>query len=626
MGIFSLEDRLKRARILLERKGIASSDFVNNEICASWGRCLEAGLDPLGEPKRASVSQSKLDKLLDCNDSLISLAMIEMENLHYQIAGSNFVILFTNQDGIILKSVLDKSLGSTPAADDFVPGNIWSETIRGTNALGSAVATGRPATVNAEEHFFRKFTGLTCAAAPIFEPEGKMVAVLDAASDCRFRQHHTLALVKMSCLTIENGLFRKQHRNQLILELHNRYEFLGTLQAGMLAISDDGSLIAANRQAKYLLQGISLHQNIPFENIFHTEFNNFLNTLYRSFPVWLTDLAGSSFAVRASNLPGSCLLHRYRASSGVDLTKGVSRENPYVFEDQAVQSALTQVERAVQLKVPVLIQGETGTGKEFLACYAHKASGRRGEFVTVNCAALPEALLESELFGYRGGAFTGASPNGAVGLVQRADRGTLFLDEIGEMPIQLQAKLLRFLDNWQVRPIGGTTDIRLDIQLITATNSDLSEAIASGKFRADLFYRINTVEVVLPPLRERTDFQLIVESILKTFNNISLLEEEAFKVLENYSWPGNIRELKSFLTRLLIDGEGRIFRESEVNQLLQHFSHGIEDKAQNKTLADQERNIVLSAYTRNKGNISAIARELGISRNKVYKSLKEARS
>ena len=208
--------------------------------------------------------------------------------------------------------------------------------------------------------------------------------------------------------------------------------------------------------------------------------------------------------------------------------------------------------RAVRLKVPILIRGETGTGKEVLARHAHQASGRQGPFIAVNCAVLPESLITAELFGYQAGAFTGARPGGAAGLIRQANGGTLFLDEIGDMPPALQATLLRLLDHWTVRPIGSTAEYKVDIQLITATNCDLKEAVLQQRFRADLLYRINTVEVVLPPLRHRTDFQAIVCRLLAELDSAVSITDEALQRLACQRWEGNIRALKNVLTRLLL--------------------------------------------------------------------------
>ncbi len=296
-----------------------------------------------------------------------------------------------------------------------------------------------------------------------------------------------------------------------------------------------------------------------------------------------------------------------------------------VCSDPAVKSVMHLVRRAVELNVPILIRGETGTGKELMARYAHAVSNRKGDFVAVNCAALPETLIESELFGHQDGAFTGAVRGGSKGLAGQANKGTLFLDEIGVMPAQVQAKLLRFLDRMEIRPVGKTTEIKLDIQLISATNTVLKGKERKIEFRPDLLYRINTMEVCLPPLRKRQDLHKIIEAIIETLQHPLKLEPAALHLLEAYSWPGNIRELKGLLTRLLITCEnGRICTE-DVQKILSIPPDDTAGEPQNKNLSDRELEIIRAAYKQHSGNISAVSRELGISRNTVYKKLKEAR-
>ncbi|MFH1932480.1 MAG: sigma-54-dependent Fis family transcriptional regulator [Pseudomonadota bacterium] len=614
---------MDNARMLLAKNGVLPSHLFNQEIRASWQRCFDLGLDPYDKPKFPMVSESDLAELRGQNELVRRLVLIEMQNLHHQIAGSNFIIIFSNTDGIILDSISEEVDKSNPAASRIAPGNIWSEDVKGTNALGLVISSWQPSIVHGDEHYFVNNSDLTCAAAPIFNPDGKIEGIIDATSDCRSRQRHTLALVKMSCLTIENSLFRNRYWDKLIIEFHNRHEFLGTLQSGMLAFERDGILVQKNRLAKFLLQGIPLHSKVHFNEVFSTPFGKVLSNLHKSLLINLADVKGSSFAVKALNFFPSKF---YNIPAVHSPSRKAAKLLCMVHDDPAMEAVVNMVERAVHLNAPILIQGETGTGKELLAHYAHITSDRKGDFVAVNCASLQETLIESELFGYTDGAFTGATRGGSIGLVQQADEGTLFLDEIGVMPIQLQAKLLRFLDRCQIRPVGATADIQLDIQLISASNSDLSKAVQLGNFRADLLYRINSIEVVLPPLRERTDFHLIVNAILETFDNPPQIEREALKLLEDYHWPGNIRELKSFLIRLLVSAGKETICAKDVQLLLRNLPSKKTEKRQRNNLADQEMGIVLAAYARHKGNISAVARELGISRNKVYNKLKEARS
>jgi transcriptional regulator of acetoin/glycerol metabolism len=606
-------------RALLTRNGSLSQEYFNREIRASWERCFDIGLDPFGRPRLARIDDLELERLKEENDFVKRLAKIEMENLHRQIAGSNFTIVFANNEGIILDSIVDFST-TRKDGGRISPGYIWREEDNGTNALGLVAAIRKPVIVHGDEHYFKEHAGLTCAAAPIYGLEGETVGIIDATSDCRSRQRHTLALVEMSCVTVEKGLFRARHKNNFVFEIHNRREFLGTLQSAMIALDGNGFLMEASRQARFFLQGISLKARIHFDEIFRTPLKEFLRLLQGGGTIDITDCEGSSFAARACNYFARKEVVR---KGPIDLSNHSRQEVPMVWEDPAVRSAMHLVKGAVELNVPVLIRGETGTGKELMAKYAHSISGRIGNFVPVNCAALPENLFESELFGYQEGAFTGSGKGGSLGLVMQARGGTLFLDEIGAMPIQVQAKMLRFLDRMEIRPVGGTREIRVDIQLISATNSKLTGAGSNG-FRTDLLYRLNTMEVRIPPLRERHDLQTIVASVVTSFGKELVLEPKAIDFLEAYNWPGNIRELKGLLTRLLISCPNRKVLAEDVRSLLSAQDTELTGD-QSKNLADHERDVILAAYERHQGNISAVSRDLGISRNKVYKKLKEGR-
>ena len=606
-------------RTLLSRNGSVPEKYFNEKIRASWKRCFDIGLDPFGTPKLVRIDHSELERMREENDFARRLAKIEMKNLQRQIAGSNFTIIFASKDGIILDSITD-SYSMERNESQIAPGYIWREENNGTNALGLVAATGKPGIVHGDEHFFSEYTGLTCAAAPIYGHEGRTVGIIDATSDCRSRQRHTLALVGMSCITIEKGLFRRRHNNSLVFEIHNRREFLGTLQSAMLAFDEGGFLAEASRQAHFFLQGISLKKKNHFDEIFKTSFKKFLKQLQRIGTVDITDQEGSSFAARVcNNFAQKAIIKTYAEETPDRFTKDATM----VCEDPAVRSSMHLIKRAVNLRVPILIRGETGTGKELMARYAHAISGRTGEFVPVNCSALPESLVESELFGYNNGAFTGGNKGGSVGLALQAQGGTLFLDEIGAMPEGVQPKLLRFLDRMEIRPVGETREIGVDIQVISATNQELAEG-GNNSFRADLLYRLNTMEVHIPPLRERQDVQAIIASIIEGFGSELVLEPEAIEIMLAYKWPGNIRELNGFLTRLYISCPGRKILSEDVLALLPPPVLET-DEDQPKNLSDHERKIILEAYDRHRGNISAVSRELGISRNKVYKKLKESR-
>jgi transcriptional regulator with PAS, ATPase and Fis domain len=287
----------------------------------------------------------------------------------------------------------------------------------------------------------------------------------------------------------------------------------------------------------------------------------------------------------------------------------------FVAQDQSVQSIVRRVEIAAARRMPILIRGETGTGKEQLARHAHAVSGRAGAFVPINCAALPESLIESELFGHADGAFTGARRGGAVGLVREAHGGSLFLDEIGDMPVALQAVLLRLLDDWTVRPVGGA-GTKVDVLLMSATNATLDRAIAEGRFRLDLLYRLNTVEVTLPRLCDRSDFDAIARHLLRAIDPDCKITPAALARLFPRPWPGNIRELRNVLARLTLGVADGLIDEGCVEAV------GYQPTAiAAGSLHDVQRARVLTVYAETAGNISETARRLGVSRNTIYRAL-----
>lgn len=616
------DDRLVRARAMLERKGVAAAELLPQPIAESWQRCLAAGLDPRKPPPRVVVDDATLREARQRRDLLRRLALCEMDNLHHQIAGSNFMIAFASPDGILLDAITDQSFSATAGASSIVPGTVWTERSCGTNALGTVLHTAAPVMVHGAEHFSACLGRLTCIAAPVFDAQGALAGVVDASSDCSSRQQHTRALVSMAATQIENGLFRECHRSDVLIALHNRPEYLHTLSAGLLAVDHGGMILAANTQARFLLQGLPVARGRRIEDLFRIRFDDLLRAGRDNTTVRWEDRVGSSFAARVENarmprpipviVPVPASIHMPTA------TPQPGRD--FVAEDPTVASALRTLEIAARRGLPVLLHGETGAGKEQFARRAHIASNRRGEFVAVNCAALPEALVEAELFGHADGAFTGARRGGAPGLVLEADGGTLFLDEIGDMKPPLQAVLLRLLDDWTVRPVGGGKRRQVDILLVAATNVDLDAAVASGRFRADLLYRLNTVQIILPPLRNRTDFAAIAQHLLHNVAPSWEITADALAALRQLPWPGNIRELKAVLTRLTLSDTSGVIDANMVAALRSH--PGVE--ASDNTLREVLNARIRTVHEETAGNISETARRLRISRNTVYRALPHA--
>jgi sigma-54 dependent transcriptional regulator, acetoin dehydrogenase operon transcriptional activator AcoR len=604
---------------------LTPSDLLTPEIRQSWERCLEAGLDPHQPPEPVHADAAAVREARERHELMRRLALAEMHNLYHQISGSNFMIALGDPDGMVLDTITDDTFRTTVEAKNIRAGGLWGELQQGTNALGLASAMKAPVTVHGSEHFFTMYDGLTCSAAPIFGPSGEIAGVLDASSNCRSRQRHTMALVKMSVRQIENGLFRDLHRNDLVLIFHTRAEYLRTLSAGLLAVDPAGTILAASAQAAFFLQGLPALPGHHFAELFRTGFRQFLDESHRRDRVRLEDHEGSSYVVMIDNLHQACPLHRhvepkprYRPASPPPAPDFPAPE--FIAEDPAVAAQLRQVAGAAARSVPILIRGPTGTGKELMARHAHAVSGRTGAFVPVNCAALPDSLIEAELFGYAEGAFTGARRGGAKGLVDEADGGTLFLDEIGDMPVQLQSILLRLLDDWTIRPVGGTGRRTVNVQLVAATNVDLEDAVKAGRFRADLLYRLNTIEVVLPPLAARTDFGQIARHLLRTLDPAASITDAAVALLAGRPWPGNVRELRSVLTRLAIAtdsgliGAGHVGGPSPITPPLTASTGSTLERA----VIDR----VVTTWEQTGRNVTETARRLGVTRNTVYKKLR----
>src|SRR5215469_4372352 len=582
--------RVENAWMRLEQQGTPPAELLSADIYGSWMRCISYGLDSLRPPSPEFVSPSVLRQEQQRCSLVRGLALAEMHTLHQQIAGSNFMIAFANADGLLLDIITDPSFSDASNAASIRPGTVWTEAICGTNGLGTAAYLKRAIVVHGREHFFSRYNNLTCIAAPIFAPDGELAGILDASSDCMSRQAHTQALVAMAATQIENGLFREQHRGNILVAFHNRGEYLQTLSAGLLAVDNEGRILAANRAASILLHGLPASPGRRFADVFRTKFSTFVDEGRRKERQRLEDDVGSQFVSTIVNTRQFPMVQRVSTPRPQPQKEVVPQ---FVSADPTIAAVVRRVESAATRKMPILIRGETGTGKEQLARHAHIASGRSGAFVPVNCAALPDSLIEAELFGYAEGAFTGAKKGGAAGLFKEADGGTLFLDEIGDMPVTLQAVLLRFLDDWTVRPVGGVKR-QVDVLLVSATNANLDESIAKGRFRSDLLFRLNTLEVTLSSLRERSDFAEIARHLIEKIDPSAELTESAIDRLSELRWEGNIRELRNVLSRLSLAGPGHLIDETAVDTLVGHSDSELPVASGNEGLKHRLHEIQLS--------------------------------
>ena len=616
--------RLDGAWLKLDDEGHPPAGLMSADIYDSWMRCITLGLDALRPPSPEFVDAAVLRQEQQRCSLVRGLALAEMHTLHQQIAGSNFMIAFATAEGLLLDSISDSSFSDASDAACIRAGSIWTESICGTNGLGTAAYLKRPIVVHGREHFFARYNNLTCVAAPIFAPDGEVAGILDASSDCMSRQAHTQALVAMAATQIENGLFREQHRGNILIAFHNRGEYLHTLSAGLLAVDNDGRILAANRAARVLLHGLPAFAGRLFGDVFRGRFSDFVDEGRRKERQRLEDDVGSQFVATIENSRQFPMTHRVLAPRPAPPKSPAAA---FVSADPRIAAIVQRVAIAAARKMPILIRGETGTGKEQMARHAHAASQRAGSFVAVNCAALPDSLIEAELFGYTEGGFTGARKGGSAGLFKEADGGTLFLDEIGDMPVTLQAVLLRFLDDWTVRPVGGSKR-EVDVLLVSATNANLDDAIAKGRFRSDLLFRLNTLEVTLLPLRERTDFADIARHLMAKIDPSIALSEAAIQRLAQRSWDGNIRELRNVLARLSLSETGPVIDAATVDAAIgpgsaEPVAPKIKmNESAPADLHEIQRALVLATFAETGNNISKTARRLGISRNTVYRALR----
>jgi len=604
-------------------------------IASSHRRSQNFGLRANLRPDFDPLCTSALSALVEQNRMLYSHAVPAMETLYQQIANTHNSVLLTDARGVILHSLGDADFLEKANRVALRPGVDWSEESKGTNAIGTALAEQAPTTVHADQHYLTANHFLTCSAAPIADHHGAVIGVLDVSGDRRSFHKHTMALVRMSALMIENHLFAATFENAITLHFHTRPEFIGTLMEGIASFTPDGRFLAANRNGLFQL-GLSTPalQAHSFSSLFGVPVSR-LYDHYRSASPGLLDLCmhnGVRVCVRAELRlkHGRHLLDEAPVLPGPTTPVQPERANLQALNtgDARLAQAIAKVDKVLGRGVPVLITGETGTGKEWLAQAIHRDSPRaRGPFVAVNCAAIPEALIESELFGYEEGAFTGARRKGAPGRIMQAHGGTLFLDEIGDMPLALQARLLRVLEERKVVPLGGAKPLAVDVELVCATNHDLHKRIADGLFREDLYYRLNGLVVKLPPLRERSDLDAIVSKMLGGADQQRRVADEVLRLFRRHPWPGNLRQLASLLrtASLMAGNEDEIGLHHLPDDFLDDLDAAPAKPAPGATpnpharLDDLELSAILRTLDAHGGNVAAAARALGVSRNTIYR-------
>lgn len=636
---------------------------IEEAIERSWRRCLANGVDIDSSSEIEILTAQELALKREQNRQLISLAKPEMETLVEQIAHTRNVVILTDDEGVILHSLGEQHLFKPEQRIALSAGSSWHENHRGTNAIGTALIEKSAMTVQGSQHFMVRNQSLSCSAVPIFGAKNQLVATLDVTNDFNISQQHTLALVKMSAQMIENRLFLSGHQSDIVLHFHARPEFIGTLWEGVAMFNSSGQLEAINRSGQFQLNfyqdkleaGLAnTKANIEFSQVFNSSLASLLDKATGTdkliLPLWLNNGSRIYAQVELLHKKHPAAVAEY-SNANMASSRRTNTNRPHINRpsaatldmlnsgDTKIQRAILQVKQVISRDIPILIQGETGVGKELFARAIHDASSKsKGPWVAVNCAALPDGLIEAELFGYEEGAFTGARKKGSPGKIEQADGGTLFLDEIGDMPLSLQARLLRVLQERTVTPLGSTKTIPVNFSLISATNLKLKEKVESGEFRSDLYYRLNGLSVSLPPLRERSDLSALIDVILNIEQATEVeVTPEVMAIFNAHSWPGNIRQLHNVLRTALALADNEPISELHLTQDFLDELHGelhgelhcdasriatAAKQFENKQLGDIANNAITHAMRDNAGNISAAARQLGISRNTLYRKLK----
>ncbi|MES2153048.1 MAG: sigma-54-dependent Fis family transcriptional regulator [Pseudomonadota bacterium] len=619
-------------------------------IETSHQRSVAYGLCPGALPDFSPLARNDLSFLIEKNRMLHMHAVPAMETLYQQIVNTHNMVILTDASGVIVHSLGDDDFLEKADRVALAPGVAWSEQSRGTNAIGTAIAEKVPTLVHADQHYLSANHFLTCSAAPITDYQGNVVGVLDVSGDQRSFHKHTMALVRMSALMIENQLFSAAFEDAITLHFHARPEFIGTLMEGIASFTPGGRFLSANRNGLFQL-GLSFSalQSHTFSSLFGLPVSALFDH-YRTASPGLLNLCMHS-GVRVYGRAqlrlahgGHALTNQHEISSAPSPQAATSAANAarrlsglrYLNTgDAQLELVIDKVNKVLGRDIPILIMGETGTGKELLAQAIHNDSPRAlGPFVAVNCASIPETLIESELFGYEDGAFTGARKKGSIGRILQANGGTLFLDEIGDMPFGLQARLLRVLQERMVTPLGSDKSITVNVELICATNHNLRERIAKGLFREDLYYRLNGLVVKLPPLRERTDLETVVKKILSTESNGGnyKMSAEVLQLFRQHKWPGNFRQLTNLLrTAIIMAGDEReisqrhmpddFLDDIETGQATHVGANADKMIASGANLEQMEQTVILKALEANGGNVSATARALGVSRNTIYRKV-----
>ncbi|GAB1098401.1 MAG: sigma-54-dependent Fis family transcriptional regulator [Shewanella algae] len=583
-------------------------------LSASWQRCQGAGLNPAAIPDELRLNTAALDERRQRHGRLLQAVEHSALPLFNQLMGrTQSRLILSDPQGFVLHHWGVSRYSQKLANIALDTGVNWLEQYKGTNAIAAALSERQCVSVIGEQHFIKSHRFMSCTASPLFSPDGELLGALDITSEQQIHTPKTAILVSSLAQQLELALLCRLPGAAVRLDLAPQKALLHSGWQGVLVLDLDGRVLGANPMARQLLKGINLGQ--------------------------IHQALSPQVLSRGSGRLQQGLVFRTQALELPQNTKPVvranlnreNRESSAAFKEPRLEQAWQQARKVLARNIPLLILGETGVGKEQFVKQLHVQSPRHQQpFVAVNCAAIPAELVESELFGYQAGAFTGASRQGYVGKIRQAHQGSLFLDEIGEMPLAAQSRLLRVLQEREVVPIGSNQAHSVDIQVIAATHMDLPALVQQGAFRADLYYRLNGLQVTLPALRQRSDLRRLIHKLHQRYR---VRPQSLCPVLEQrllqYHWPGNLRELDNLMqVACLMAEEFPELNWQTLPESLQQTLGTAEEAmaglapAPGNNLHSQMQTQIRDTWLACNGNVSEAARRLGISRNTLYRKLK----
>lgn len=620
-------------------------------IVKSWDQCTSMAIDP--ELKRAPKITEE-DFLLICQKRkhlLIDISLPIISKFSPFFDYSKYVIVLTDENGIILSVNGNDEFKKEVMKYGFDVGACWSEESVGTNGIGNCLSLGQPICVVGEEHFVKRWRKYACAASPIRDPfSGEIIGSLDLS--CRASDFHIFSLGIVQSLTdiLEGTLrnisnTRNYNKHSLIMEQFLEASKEADQQDGIIAIDLNGNILASNKAIHSI---IATEKQMPYKNLFHYDpklreellqsnatsvsFSTKLkggihggnNTYLVNFiPIFNNEKVHEGWIGRILQISsGRRTDGKMAASPGL---KGNSSHPIYISSDMS--RVVNRARKVASFASTKLILGESGVGKEVLAKFIHANGPRAAQpFIALNCAAIPKELLASELFGYESGAFTGARLKGKPGKFQQANRGSIYLDEIGDMPLDLQSFLLRVIEEKKVTRLGGMESIPIDVQIIASTNCDLKKLVKENKFRLDLYYRLNVITLVIPPLRERKDdirplAEFFLEKVREKLDGVKKrLSPEVIDALQDYNWPGNIRELEHVIEMAHAISDGNIIGLADFGEeILFDTSYLSENLISVKTNIEDEK--IKMTIKMCAENMSKAAQTLHISRTTLYRKM-----